>query len=113
MEPPPREIKGLQVLYYSPIDARHRFTGNNERRFVGGSLGEEILFPPMAGLAICEAPAIRGVLLLGCDRAWRPQWSTACVSIAVAQAQAEFEYQGVAGTWQQPPTPEAASFDTM
>jgi hypothetical protein len=101
MEPPPCEVRGLRVLYYSVIDERHRFTGNNERRFVGGPLADEILFPQMAGLAICQGPEGGGILLVGCDRAWRPQWSTACVSVEFAKEQAEFEYEGVDRTWQQ------------
>jgi hypothetical protein len=103
MDPPLGEIRGLRVLYYSTIDERHRFTGANERRFVGGPLADEILFPPMAGLAICQAPEGDRVLLIGCDHAWRPQWSTGCVSVALAKEQAEFEYEGVNRTWQQLP----------
>jgi hypothetical protein len=100
MEPPPGEISGLRVLCYSAIDERHRFTGNNNRRFVSSPLGNENLFPQMAGLAICQGPEGGGILLVGCDRAWQPQWSTACVCVDYAKDQAEFEYEGVNRTWQ-------------
>jgi hypothetical protein len=99
MVPAPPEIGGLRVLSYTPIDARHAFTGRNERRYVGGRLREEILFGPMAGLAICQECGGREVHLVGCDANWQPQWSTACASIEAARAQAEFEYAGVDHTW--------------
>ncbi|HEX4609728.1 MAG TPA: hypothetical protein VH092_16130 [Urbifossiella sp.] len=52
MLPPRATIRGLKVLFHSPIDSRHRFVGGNERRWLSKT-GEEILFGPVAGLAIC------------------------------------------------------------
>jgi hypothetical protein len=99
MVPAPLEIAGLRVLCYTPIDARHSFTGRNERRYVGGRLREEVLFGPMAGLAICQEPGGKVVHLVGCDASWGPQWTTACARVEAARAQAEFEYAGVNHTW--------------
>jgi hypothetical protein len=99
MGPAPAEIAGLRVLWYTPIDGRHTFTGRNERRYVSGRPSEEILFGPMAGLAICQERGGHAVLLVGCDADWWPRWSTGCTDVAAAKAQAEFEYTGVSQTW--------------
>jgi hypothetical protein len=98
MSPVPTIIRGLRVLAYSPIDGRHRFTGANERRAVDVT-GAEVLFGPVAGLAVCEEADGAGVILFGCDADWRPVGETACTTLATAQAQAEFEYKGVTRTW--------------
>jgi hypothetical protein len=100
MRPVPTTIRGLRVLAYTSIDGRHRFTGANERRSVDVT-GAENLLGPVAGLAICRETEGEGVVLFGCDRDWRPDWETACVTVAVAQSQAEFEYEGVSRTWLQ------------
>jgi hypothetical protein len=98
--PAPSKINGLRVLRYSPVDARHYFTGRNERRYAGGPLQDEVLLGPVAGLAICEWRSGGEVLLMGCDADWRPQWKTGCAGIEAALSQAEFEYEGVSATWE-------------
>jgi hypothetical protein len=94
----PAVIGGLRVLAYTPVDARHRFVGGNERRWVDATRAE-VLYGPVAGLAICEEADGEGVVLVGCDRGWRPVWRTACTTVGVAERQAEFEYARVSRTW--------------
>jgi len=94
----PPTIRGLRVLAYSPIDGRHRFTGANERRSVDVT-GAEVLFGPVAVLAICEETGGQGAILFGCDRDLRPIWETACATVEAARSQAEFEYEGVSQSW--------------
>ena len=97
MLPAPKRIRGLEVLDYSPIDERHTFTGNNERRITKEG-NEELLVGPIAGLAICQKRR-KSVVLFGCDPMWRPVWSVECATRELAKAQAEFEYAGVSQTW--------------
>jgi hypothetical protein len=97
MLPTPKLIRGLQVLDYSPIDQRHIFTGNNERR-VAKEWNDEQLVGAAAGLAICRKKR-KSVVLFGCDRLWRPIWSVECATLEVAKSQAEFEYARVSQTW--------------
>ena len=47
----PREVGGAKVVLYTPIDQRHRHTGNC-RQIVAG-----VLMGAAAGLAICKAEA--------------------------------------------------------
>jgi len=92
----PITILGLKVLAFTPIDLRHQFVGHNERRWID-SKGDEFLFGPVAGLGICAE--LDWVVLFGCDEVWRALWETRCTTIAVAEDQAEFEYEGVSRTW--------------
>jgi hypothetical protein len=96
--PLPPLLQGLRVLAYTPVDTRHRFAGGNERRWVDAT-GAEVLYRAVAGLAICEESDGEGVVLIGCDRRWRPVWRTYCTTVAVAEGQAEFEYEGTSRTW--------------
>jgi hypothetical protein len=94
----PAMIAGMPVLEYTQIDRRHRFVGGNERRWVDRT-GDEVLYGTVAGLAICGEPTQEGVVLVGCDREWRPVWQTPCTTVEVAESQAEFEYESSSRTW--------------
>ena len=92
----PGEVGGGKVVLYTPIDERHRHTGNC-RQIVDG-----VLMGAMSGLAICEAEAEGAYYLLGCDKNWQPLTDTWHQSLDDAKRQAEFEYEGVSATWQNP-----------
>jgi hypothetical protein len=92
----PRKISGATVVLFTPIDERHRYTGNC-RQTVAGVLQE-----PAAGLAICQYDGEDSFYLFGCDKHWSGITDTWHRTIEEAVAQAEFEYEGVAATWQRP-----------
>jgi hypothetical protein len=95
MGPVPREIDGAKVLWVTPIDQRHHFTGNC-RHIVAG-----IIQGPAAALAICRYPDADGYYLFRCNAAWGGAAITWHETIEKARAQAEFEYAGVSATWQE------------
>jgi hypothetical protein len=86
-------IGGAKVLYFTPIDERHRQTGHCRHRASG------VLQGPAAGLAICRGEG--GYYLFGCDASWADITDTWHQTLEAAMAQAEFEYVGVSSTWQQ------------
>ncbi len=94
MGPAPEQIDGAKVLLYTPIDVRHRPTGNC-RQVVAG-----VLRGPAAGLAICRYDGEEGFYLFGCDEGWSSVTDAWHQSIEKAKEQAEFEYEGVSSTWQ-------------
>lgn len=96
MNTPPRQIGGATVICYSAIDHRHRHTGNC-RQIVAG-----VLQGPMAGLAICQFPGESGYYLFGCDDDWREVTDTWHATLEQAKEQAEFEYEGITSTWEEP-----------
>ena len=97
MRPAPSQIGEATVICYTPIDSRHRHTGNC-RQIVAGDLQG-----PAAGLAICRHGANAGFYLFGCDENWRSVTDTWHETIEDAKEQAEFEYEGVSETWVYPP----------
>jgi len=82
----------MPVLLHTAIDWRHSPTGNC-RHTVGG---EE--FGPAPALAICSGDD--GYYLFYCDAKWVPVTDTWHESLDAAKHQAEFEYGGVASTWE-------------
>ncbi len=92
----PGEIGGARVVLYTPIDERHRHTGNC-RQIVAG-----VLMGAAAGLAICRYAGEDGYYLFGCDEDWGTQTDTWHETLEDAKAQAEFEYEGVSATWRVP-----------
>jgi hypothetical protein len=92
--PAPKQIDGANVVLCTPIDARHRHRGNC-RHIVAG-----VLQGPAAGLAICQYDGEDGFYLLGCDEHWSCVTDTWHQTIDEAMRQAEYEYEGVAATWQ-------------
>ena len=95
MNPPPREIGGLKVVLYSPIDERHVPT-NACRHVVGVPRG------PAIGLAICQYEGDTSFYLFGCDAKWSSITDTWHETLDAAMSQAESEYRGVSQTWQRP-----------
>jgi hypothetical protein len=93
MKPAPRTIHDAQVIQFSPLDARHKHTGNC-RQIVGG-----VLQGPAAGLAICQYRGDSSFYLFGCNANWEPITDTCHLSLEEAKQQAEFEYEGISRTW--------------
>ena len=99
MSYPPKQIGGANVILFTTIDERHRPTGGC-RQIVAG-----VLQGPADRLAICRYEGDENVYLFGCDAEWNSVTDTWHQTIEEAMNQAEFEYEGVANTWQRPGTP--------
>lgn len=93
----PTRIGGGSVICFSPVDERHRHTGNCQQVVAG------VLQGPVAGLAICQLDDDEDAFyLFGCDADWNVVTDTWHQSLGDAKAQAEFEYEGITKTWQSP-----------
>ena len=92
----PKEVGGASVVLYTPIDERHRHTGNCEQIVAGELMGAA------AGLAICQYEGEDSFYLFGCDENWETVTDTWHQTLQEAKEQAEFEYEGVSATWQKP-----------
>jgi hypothetical protein len=95
MHPVPSTIDGAVVLWFTPIDDSHRYTGNCRHEVRGVLLG------PASGLAICQYRKEGGFYLFYCDENWNTLTDTYHESVERAQEQAEFEYEGTTQTWQE------------
>ena len=93
MNPVPSRIGGATVICYTPIDHRHRHTGNC-RQIVAG-----VVQGAAAGLAICRNEGEDSFYLFGCDENWQSITDTWHETLEDAKHQAEFEYAGVSSTW--------------
>jgi hypothetical protein len=89
----PDKIGGAKVIYYSPIDERHHFTGNTTH-IASGKMVDMV-----HGLAICKYEEEDGFYLFGCDEDWRSITDTFHDTIEDAKNQAEFEYKNIHHTW--------------
>jgi hypothetical protein len=89
----PSTIGKLRVVCYTPLDSRHRHTGNTTQ-IVGG-----VVLGAAAGLAICIDEKSECFFLFGCDEQWTCLSDTWHETLEEAKEQAEFEYEGVSGTW--------------
>jgi hypothetical protein len=89
----PESIEGAKVVLFTPVDERHRHTGNC-RHIVDGSLRGAV-----AGLAICRYEAEECCYLLHCNDSWHSITDTWHPTVEEAMRQAEFEYEGVTATW--------------
>ena len=96
MEPTPLKIDGATIVQFTPIDKRHRHTGNC-RQIIAG-----VLQGPSAALAICRHDGEENVYLFGCDEQWSCLTDTWHETIEDAMRQAEFEYEGSSATWLRP-----------
>ena len=96
MKKAPKEIGGAKVLLYTPVDERHKQTGNC-RQIVSGEL-----MCAAAGLAICRHEGENDCYLFSCDEDWNTVTDTWHETLEDAKAQAEFEYEGVCATWREP-----------
>lgn len=92
----PKEVDGAKVVLYTPIDERHRHTGNCRQMVDGELVG------PAARLAICQYETEDSFYLFGCDENWETIADTWHQTLEDAKQQAEFEYEGVSATWQKP-----------
>lgn len=86
----PPEIGGARVVCFTPIDARHRHTGQTRH---GG------LWGAAAGLAIVYSEGEGAFYLFGCDAEWSCLADRWHETLDQAMAQAEIEYEGVTKTW--------------
>jgi hypothetical protein len=93
MNSAPKTIGGANVICYTPIDERHRFTGKTKQIVAGGLLGA------MGGLAICQYPPDDAFYVFGCDSNRSSITDTWHQTVQEAKEQAEFEYEGVTRTW--------------
>ena len=89
----PEIVGEAQVLLYTPIDERHKFTGNCKQIVAGQLMG------PMQGLAICQYKTEDSYYLFGCDENWEVITDGWHERIEDAIKQAEFEYKGTQNTW--------------
>jgi hypothetical protein len=90
---PPLTIDGANVICYTPIDERHRHTGNCRH------VARGVLQGAAAGLAICQYEGEDGFYLFGCDARWQTITDTLHQTLEEATEQAEYEYEGVSKTW--------------
>jgi hypothetical protein len=93
MKKPPRLLSGALLVRWSPIDDRHRPTGNC-RHIVAG-----VVEGPAAGLAICQYEGSKAYYLFACGSEWNTLTDTWHETLEDAMKQAEFEYEGVSKTW--------------
>lgn len=94
MKPVPKIIRDAKVNLFTPIDSRHRPTGNCEQIVAGELQG------PAAALAICQYGGESSYYLFACDAEWNSVTDTWHPTLEDAKEQAEFEYEGVSKTWQ-------------
>jgi hypothetical protein len=94
MRPAPDVVDGARVFRWTSIDERHRPTGNCRHIVVSGEVRG-----PAAGLAICQHDGEACFYLFGCDAEWSVVTDTWHATLEEALSQAEFEYEGVARTW--------------
>jgi hypothetical protein len=93
MPPPPKQLSGASVLLWTDDVRQTHSTGRTVHRAGGAVLG------PAAALAICQYDNDSQYYLFYCDENWSVQTDTCHASIDEAQAQAEFEYEGVSALW--------------
>jgi hypothetical protein len=94
MKPVPEFVGTAKVICFTPIDERHRHTGNCKQVVDGQLQG------PAAGLLICQYPEDDGFYLFGCDLDWNPTTDTWHQNLEDAKEQGDFEYEGVSETWE-------------
>jgi len=87
------QIEGAKVILWTPIDSRHRATGAC-RHFHDGQLAGNASW-----LAICRYDEVEACYLFRYHADSDRYSDTFHDSIEEAKQQAEFEYEGVTGTW--------------
>jgi hypothetical protein len=93
--PPPTEIDGADVLCFAAVGDWQRQIGRC-RHYVNDEL---VLI--VAGLAVCRYQDDTGCYyLFRCDPEWHRITDTCHETIEEAKSQAEFEYKGLAASWQ-------------
>ena len=94
----PTIVGALPVVLYSQIDDRHRPTG--DCRHIVHSVG---IVGPAWGVAVSKSNDPLGYFLFACVDDWYPITDSWHASLEEAVRQAEFEYDGLANTWAEPP----------
>jgi hypothetical protein len=94
----PTIIGASPVVLFSQIDERHRATGGCRHIVHGGGV-----LGPAWGVAICRSTDGEGYFLFSCEDDWIPVSDTWHPTLEEAKRQAEFEYNGLAATWESPP----------
>jgi hypothetical protein len=98
MGPAPTQIGGAKVLWFTPIDERHRKTGNGCHQVYRASEQPGAV----AGLAICQPPDDTvGFYVFGCDAEWQSITDTWHESVELAKTCVELHYEGALATLQQ------------
>ena len=96
MDQCPSTVGGARVVCWTPIDSRHRHSGNT-KQITGG-----VLLGPANGLAICQYEGEEAFYLFGCDAQWNSVSDTWHECLEDAKSQAEYEYEGTMNTWTVP-----------
>ena len=91
----PNEIDDAALLVYSPIDERHTPT-EDAKHYAAGNLT-----PTPAVVAICRYEDADAFYFFGCDPDWNVIHDSCHLSLEEAKSQAEKEYNGLSGTWQE------------
>ena len=92
---PPHVLEGMPVVQWSRIDHRHRVTG----ACLHFDLGTGVEDPTPAFIAIVAAEG-SAFYLMRFTESWKFITDTWHESLEEANRQAEFEYEGVAQTWE-------------
>jgi glycosyltransferase involved in cell wall biosynthesis len=100
MELPPPAIDGVPVIAFAILDSRVRWTGRC-RHFRNGESQ-----PPAQALAICGG-ADSWHYLIGCSSDWQPLTETRHRTLEETKRQAEYEFAGVGGCWNELSDPPA------
>lgn len=95
-DPAPSQIDGARVLQVNILRRGHRHTGNCIHRRNGFGQG------PATCLAICQYDGGDDYYLFSCDEKWAVLSDTCHLSLDEAMRQAELEYAGTSGTWEEP-----------
>ena len=93
MKDPPKQLGGARLVRWSPIDNRHRPTGNCRHIVLG------VLEGVAGGVAIGQYAGETAYYLFGCDAEWNTLTDTWHETLEDALRQAESEYEGVSQTW--------------
>ncbi|HWB59134.1 MAG TPA: hypothetical protein VG733_06570 [Chthoniobacteraceae bacterium] len=92
MKTPPDILDKAMVVCYTPIDRRHRHTGDTQHHRHGELQGSA------HGLAICKYSDAEFYLFY-CDADWNVLNDTCHETLERAKEQAGFEYEGTSKTW--------------
>lgn len=88
----PDIVGGAKVVLYVSLEGMNP-TGRTEHIHIGKAV------EPTVGLAICKYDNEEGYYLFGCDANWNSVTDTWHENIDDALEQAEWEYEGLSGSW--------------
>lgn len=96
---PPDRLDGFWVAAWAVIGDRVRPTGKTRHLTMEGPL------PPAAALALAKDEAAGAWYVFHCDAVWNTIADTCHTSLAEAQSQAGFEFEGIGRRWSYRPPP--------